>query len=474
MLPDDVLLAMFGFCANEGDGWPYQVSQVWQTLVHVCRRWRCLVFEFPHSLNLQLICTARTPEKDMLDVWPPLPLIIQPSLYPIENVDNIVAVLQHRNRVCQIHTGNMPSSHLEKVLAEMQEPFPELTYLELRFWPYGEMGPVAQAVLPDSFMGGSTPRLRQLRFSGIPFPGLPKLLLSATHLTTLRLEQIPHSGFILPEAMVTALSTLICLRTLHLGSKSPLSLPDRASRPLPPPKRFIIPVLTHFWFQGVSEYVDDLVARIDAPRLIEFDLNFFNQILFDTPELVQFISRTSTLKAPEKARVIFKSGVAKVHLSSRAYNSGVLCVEILCEKWDWQVSSLEQVCTSCLPPLSTLKNLYISDGLFEDFLSDFIERADPRPNWQDIIENTLWLELLQSFATVKNLYLSEEFTPCIMLFLQELVMEGTAEVLPALKNIFVDELKTSRPVQKAIQQFVAARQASNHIAVSRWVGMEGR
>ncbi|KAN0109365.1 hypothetical protein V8E52_009337 [Russula decolorans] len=37
---------------------------------------------------------------------------------------------------------------------------------------------------------------------GIPFPGLPKLLLSATHLVQLWLANIPHSGYISPEAMV--------------------------------------------------------------------------------------------------------------------------------------------------------------------------------------------------------------------------------------------------------------------------------
>ena len=448
MLPDDVLLSIFEFCVNEEEN---HLQQVWQTLVHVCPRWRSLVFGPPRSLDLQLICTSRTPVRDMLDVWPLLPLVVTSVRYPgdyrIENVDNIATVLEHRNRVCQIHIS---SSYMEKVFEAMQEPFPELTHLTL------SSDGRAMVVIPDSFLGGSAPRLQLIHLLGIPFPGLPKLLLSATHLTKLSLCDIPHSGYISPEVMATALSALTSLRYLHLGFHSPLSLPDRASRRLPPQKRFVLPVLTEFFFEGVSEYLDDLVARIDAPRLKKLDISFFNQILFDTPQLVQFISRTSALKAPEKAHVIFMESVAMVKLSSRASDYGDLSVAILCENTDWQVSSLEQVCTSCLPSFSTLEDLCISEDL------------DLQPDWQDNIENSLWLELLQPFAAVKNLYLSREFAPHIVPSLQDLVGERTTEVLPILRNIFLEGLKTSGPVQAGIQQFVATREASHPIAVSSW------
>ena len=455
MLPDDVLLSIFDFCANEEEeGRP---QQVWQTLVHVCPRWRYLVFGSPSSLNLELICTPNTPTRDMLDVWPPLPLVIVSvwfhGNYRLENADNLVAALEHRNRVCQIHIRGISISDLETELAVMQEPFPELTRLIF------SLGEKPMVVLPDLFLGGSAPRLRILALYGIPFPGLPKLLLSATHLTDLRLYDIPHSGYFSPGAMATALSTLTSLGELHLGFRSPLSLPDRASRPPTPPKRVVLPVFAKFWFEGVSEYVDDLVARIDAPRLVKLDVNFFNQILFDTPELVQFISRTSSLKSPEKAHVNFWNGTARIQLSSRASDcNGDLSIEIRCEKSDWQVSSLEQVCSWCLPPLSALEDLYISENRLR------------RRNWQENIENSLWLELFQPFTTVKSLYLSEEFAPRIMPSLQELVGDRTAEVLPTLQNIFLEGPEISGPVQDGIQQFVAMRQANQPIAVSHWDG----
>ena len=443
ILPDDVLLAIFDFCAE---------LEAWQTLVHVCRRWRSVVFGSPRRLDLQLVCSAKTPARATLDIWPALPLVILCDTdRPLENVDNIVAVLERSNRVRQIDLLGISSSHLESSLAAMQEPFPELTHLML------SSNEETVSVIPDSFLGGSAPRLRILYFGGIPFPGLPKLLLTATHLVYLSLFDIPDSGYFSPEAMVTSLSMLIGLESLSLEFQSPRSLPDRTSQRPPLQTRFVLPVLTDFEFKGVSEYSDDLVARIDAPRLIKLYITFFNQIIFDTPQLIQFISRTLRLKAPQKARVTFEGGAASINLSSHTSGFQWLYVRIPCRELDWQVSSLEQVCTSCLPSLSTLEDLYISEYQYS------------LPDWQDNIENTLWLELLHPFASVKNLYLSEEFSRRIVPALQELVGGGTTEVLPILQNIFLEEIQSSGPVQEGIGQFVATRQVTSHpVAIHRW------
>jgi hypothetical protein len=104
----------------------------------------------------------------------------------------------------------------------MQEPFPELTYLGL--WCDDENNKMV--VVPDSFLGGFAPRLEVVQLEGLPFPGLPKLFLSATHLVDLRLHDIPHSGYFSPDAMVAVLSTLTNLKYLRLIFKSPESCPD--------------------------------------------------------------------------------------------------------------------------------------------------------------------------------------------------------------------------------------------------------
>jgi hypothetical protein len=387
----------------------------------------------------------------MLDVWPALPLHVQD--WELEKgLDNIIAVLEHSDRVRVIDLPYaIPSSHLEKLSAAMLVPFSELTDLQLS--SYGEV------VLPDSFLGGSAPHLRSLWLDGIPFPGLPKLLLSATYLVDLYLYDIPRSGYISPEAMLTALSTLTRLETLVLRFRSPLSRPDRPSRRPPPPIRSVLSVLTYFGFKGDIEYLDDLVAHIDAPRLDELYITFFNDIIFDTPQFIQFICRTPRLKALEKIHVVFDGDAATVSLSPLTSGSTFLRVRISCRELDWQVSFVEQVCTSSLPPLSMLEDLYIEEG------GDLSSRA----HWRDDIENSLWLELLHPFRAVKNLYLSEEIALRIVPALQELDGIRAIEVFPTLQNIFLERLEPSGPVQGGIQQFVSTRQVtSDPIAVSRW------
>jgi F-box-like len=45
MLPDDVLLEIFDFYVNKDKDKYYKNEiEAWQTLVHVCRRWRSVVF----------------------------------------------------------------------------------------------------------------------------------------------------------------------------------------------------------------------------------------------------------------------------------------------------------------------------------------------------------------------------------------------------------------------------------------------
>ena len=178
---------------------------------------------------------------------------------------------------------------------------------------------------------------------------------------------------------------------------------------------------------------------------------------------MRFISRTLTSRALEKAPITPRNGNASLNVSAHAPGDGKVNVKILCRELEWEawevssISSLEKFCTSCLPPLSTLEDLYI----YEDSLS--------RSDWNEDIENGLWLRLLHPFTAVKNLYLSEEIALRIGHALQEFVKGRTTEVLPALQNIFLEGLEPSGLVQEGIGKFVAARQvASRAIPVSRW------
>ena len=444
MLPDVVLLEIFDFYVNE-----VKWKQKWHTLVHVCRKWREVVFGSPRRLALRLVCTDGIPVWESLDVWPPLPIVIRHDYYPTLGVDSVVAALERNERVCEIKLGPIPSLQWKKVLATMQEPFPALTHLELGI--EDEIDPV------DSSLAGSAPRLQTLSLDRMPFPGLPKLLLSAARLVHLDLWRIPHSGYISPEAMANGLSELTRLESLFIGFESPQSHSDWKHQRPPPPTRALLPVLTELWFKGVSEYLEDLVAQIDAPLLDKLAVTFFHQLIFDTPQLTQFISRSPKFKAHDEARVSFDSQHVRVTLPRTV--DEVLELAISCSQPDWQLSSLAQVCGSSFPQalIPAVEHLYICDG-----------RNSRRPG-QGNVENYQWLELLQPFTAVKSLYLSREFAPRIAPALQELIGGRAVEVLPALQNLYLEELHASGVVQEAISQFYFARLLSSHpVAVSPW------
>ena len=210
------------------------------TFAHVCRRWRSLVFQSPRSLNLRLVCMAQTPARDGLDIWPPLPIIISNGRGILDDgrqgVDNIIAALEHNDRVCKIQLYLLSRSQFGYVKDSeaMQKPFPELTDLQLgKMWEYEEDEP-PPPIPPDSFLGGSAPRLESLHLSNIPFPGLLKLLLSTARLRYLALYNIPRSGYIPPEAMAACLSALTNLEFLRLHFEDPRPPPSLETRPPPP------------------------------------------------------------------------------------------------------------------------------------------------------------------------------------------------------------------------------------------------
>jgi hypothetical protein len=446
MLPDNALLEIFDFYVDGAR------IDAWITLVHVSRRWRSVIFGSPRRLNLRLDCRARTPVRETLHVWPPLPIVILGNDNQEWSVDNIIAALGHSDRVCGVELWHVRSSQMEKVLAAMQEPFPALTYLDL------VSKDKTEPVVPDSFLGGSAPRLRSLSLDRIPFPSLPRLLLSAADLVNLSLSGVPLSGYISPEAMVAGLSTLTRLKSLWLEFESPLWESGRQ----PAPIRALLPALTHIEFKGLCEYLEDLVGRIDTPLLDDLNITFFHHVIFDTPQLAQFITRTPKFKAPDEAYVKFSAWDVSLTLPRRGTFDGTLRFAISCTDSLWQLSSLTQVCTSPLYQalIPSVERLYILDA---EFL---------RPCWQDDIneeESSQWLELLRPFTAVNDLYLYREFVPYFAATLQELGTENVAEVLPALQRIFLEDPWLSGSVREIIKQFVALRRlSSDRIVVSLW------
>ena len=444
MLNDDVLLEIFDFYVTSYRyGMSKRVIEMWQPLVHVCRRWRCVVFGSPRRLNLRLVCTPGTPARKYLDVWPPLPLVVDAlgTISTAMSVDNVLVALGHQDRVCRIDLRIVRGLEWDKVLAAMQVPFPALTHLNL--W---ENLLDRESVITSGFLGGSAPRLQSLKMARVPFLGIPNLLFSATHLVHLGLHDIPDSGYISPGAMASSLTVLTSLKTLILEFLCPRSRPDWESQPPPPMTCSILPFLDKFWFKGASEYLDVLVAWIDAPQIHFLRITFFPQTNYDTPHLVQFISRTLSFQEPNGAQVSLGRN-PNVRLLWESDNCGRLSVGISGTCSDPHPLSGAQACTMCLPPLLTVENLRL-ETLYSGL------------KWKHNVVNGQWLELLHPFSAVKSLYLYKELQSNMAAALQELVGDRTTEVLPSLRNIFLEECKSSGSFHETIGQFIAARKIS--------------
>jgi hypothetical protein len=387
----------------------------------------------------------RTPVHNALDVWPQLPIVLKDwrSTSRLQGTKNLLAAFQQHDRVCEIVIWHITNSLLKNV-ASIKDPFPALRFL-------GLCAAYKNApVLPDSFLGGFAPRLRELTLIGIPFPTLPKLLLSTSDLVCLSLRDIPHSGYISPQAMVTSLSALTRLQQLTLTFRSPRFRTDRETRHLPPLTRIVLPALIWIRFTGESEYLEDLVAQIDTPPLKEFSVTFFNQLVFDTPLLRHFVDRTEIFKTFLCAHINFHNDLVLIRRSRAVGTAGhknTFKFEIICKPSDWQLSSLSQICGSNIPPLSTLQHLEIHET---------------RERWEEDVERTQWLDLLHLFPYVKHLVLNDRLAGLVAPALQGLTGERVTGMLPALQYISLKGSKPSELTRKAIAQFVAARQLSGH------------
>jgi len=155
-------------------------------------------------------------------------------------------------------------------------------------------------MIPDSFLGGSAPRLQSLALGlfSIPCPEIGKLLLFARNLVFLRLDGIPRSGsgYTSPEAMVNDLSMLTRLKSFRLTFLiiTPPSQSLQASGHPLPFTRVVFPTLTHIYFSGDKKYLGDFVSRIDTPLLTNITVSFIYLSVSITPPLRDFISRTET------------------------------------------------------------------------------------------------------------------------------------------------------------------------------------
>ena len=413
-----------------------------------------------------LACASSSPTKHLLGpgrCWIsgrpcPSPCFSHPFFLEInpEDRENVVAAVQHRNRVSEIFIGDLNGTLFPVLVSAFSKPFPALTHFHLR---PSHLTESAQG-FPDTFLGGSASLLESFVLRGIPFPAFPQFILSATHIVQPSLLEIPNSGYLPLDVLTTALATLPNLKSLSIRTQFDRSDPLPTSPPASTP-RAVLPALSYLHPDGVGVYSEDFLARIDTPLLNELYVVYFMQEGFGyVPELHNLIGRTQMRKPFDQATM--ELGIRDItivlgYLESRtAFKLKILC-KIQWDLEDWDDTPMVQIFSQQLLLFSRVEDLKIKSS--EILVPDEWDSARRHDSGWDTPQ---WLRFLHLFIAVRSMHVSKDLVPLVEPALQELVGARTMKVLPALRDLSSDGLQPSGPLTEGIQSSVAARQLAGH------------
>lgn len=411
---------------------------LWPRLVHICRRWRRIVFAFQQALHLRLFCTHGTPFLKTLDHWPTLSIVVSfggsPELDPPaqEDEDNITGALKQSSRVRSISL-TVRSSLLGR-FSVIDRPFSELEELILLSQDR------VQLTLPSNFQW--SPRLRILRVTRIAIPAFPQLLFFSRSLVDLQLHEVLDPWHVSPAKFVRALSGMTQLQSLSLHF---LSTSNHTLSPLPSGDRIILPLLTRFNFRGLNAYLEGLVARIDSPGLKDIEITLFLKRIFDVSKLSEFIDRIGMQKSHCRADILSSERAISMSLTQPGAPT-CLKVQVLSETLSGQVYSMAQICS------------HFSTFIFR--VEDLCINLTRPPRRQDDVDRGQWLDLMDSFTGVKWFYLAGNLSKNVVLALQP-SERWRKTVLPALHKLRIREPEPhDASLRKAVVSFVYSRRLS--------------
>jgi hypothetical protein len=432
-LSDEVLLSIFRYYLDA-------VPRCWPRLVHICHRWRRVVFASQQELHLRLFCIPGTPVSKTLDCWPALPIAMEygGSLAlnysaPEDDV-NIFAALKQSDRVSSISL-TVTTSLLSKFY-EIERPFLKLE--DLILLSRGS----APLTLPTVFLWG--PRLRRLHLTRVTFPALLQLLCSCRNLVDLQLHEALNPRCFSIEVLTDALSRMGQLRSLSLHFPSAANY---VSPPQLPNRRIALPALTHLKFRGNSEDLERLVVKIDAPRLGDIQVTDSDKFILDLPKLRQFIDRIEMHKSLHQARVLSSEDAISISLTQPGAPT-CLKLQVFSELLSEQLSAMSRITLHFPAFLLNVEDLHISST-----------RPSSR---EDSPYSGRWPVLINSFTGVKCLHLYGKDSTNIVRDFQGVNWRHKT-VLPALHKLYLPHPGPRHaPLRGAIVSFMTSRWRSGY------------
>ena len=411
----------------------------WPTLVHICRKWRHIVFTSQHALHLRLLLSSGTPVLKPLDPWPPLPIVLEYggslSLDPPAPEDkvNIIAALKRSDRVSSISL-TVTTSVLDKLYA-VERPFLELEDLILLS---RDSLPLA---LPNTFLCG--PRLRRLHLTRIHMPGLLQLLHSSRDLEDLQLHEALDPWYSSLENLTDTLSGLAQLQSISLHFSSTT---NRFLSPSPPDRRVVFPALTSLKFLGCAKYLERLVLRMDAPCLAEIQVTFSDTFIYYLPNLSKFVDRIEMQKSHHRARIVSSERALSISLTRPGAHHTCLNLRLV-SKPNEHLSVLFRILPRFSACFLNIEDLRISTA---------------RLSSQDSPRSGRWLELITLFTGVKWLHLDGIDSANIARAIQK-ADSLHKTVLPALHKLYLPQPGPPHsPLRKAVLSFMTSRWRSGY------------
>jgi hypothetical protein len=416
-------------------------SRWWYKLAHVCQRWRNVILESASYLGLSLVCTYGTPVADMLAHSPPLPLVIEYlNQYRdiIEDEQDAFLALNQRDRVHRVRLF-MPVTSLQKLIGAMDEEYPVLDYLIIAPPPEDKS---AILMLPETLQA---PHLRHLTLDGFALPIGSRLLTTSVGLVSLFLVFNDPSTYFHPNALLRWLSFMPQLEMLAI--RFHLAVPNREiERQLtrtPIITTVTLPNLHYFSFRGVCAYLEALVHQITTPRLEKLQIDYFNQLTFSVPSLVQFMNTTEYFRF-DSAELWFHAERIYLGVYSPGDETKALIIGVPCWHLDWQISSVAQISNSLSHLLSAVEHLTLEHRI-HSLTSEEHNKVD----------RTEWRKLLEPFGNAKTLLIGnglvEQLSRCLELEDGELPLE----LLPELQELTYSR---SGDTGDAFTSFINARQ----------------
>jgi hypothetical protein len=300
-----------------------------------------------------------------------------------------------------------------------------------------------EVVLPEKFQA---PNLRHLNLWTTSIPiGPPLLTTSAAGLVTLMFTRIPASAYFPPSYILTRLSLMLQLEILIIDFKSPIPNRDVESQSRQTLDTIILPNLRWFAFNGVSAYLEALVAPISAPSLNTFRVFLFNQLPFTTPCLLQVIQTSENLKF-SAVQVNFSS--VAVSLYAIPWTKSPLMLRNWCGHLDWQVASAVQIFGTLSPVLSIVDRVTFSYAKHN-------QSSESHNN----VDRRQWRDLLRPFTNAKTIHVQDDLVTKIFRSLSSHDGEPPLELLPNLEEVAYSGGKDARD---AITAFLNERQVLGH------------